>query len=326
MGTLGSYLREAREARGLDLRDAAQQTRISIAYLKAIETEDFSKLPGEVFVKGFLKSYTRFLQLPEDEVMKRYGELRTPPAVQAPAAGQKEEPGGSPKPPRQEPSPARPEYPAVPARNLEPFLWGGILFVALVLFILVARPAKQPVKVHDASSSAVTPTTQTTAPAGGPTLTVRGDKLYLDIEALEDTWVLVRTDSSPQKKAVLRKGESVTWSADERFLLSYGSVGAARLLLNGKELAVAGAKSAVVRDLLVTAKGIAQQKLEAEQKPRKPKPQAAPAPLPATGPAVTVPVPAAAPAPGTAPEPAPDAAPAPAPATPSAPKPLAPEG
>src|SRR5512139_971744 len=91
MGTLGSYLRTVREARNIDLREAAQQTRISINYLKAIEEEDFSKLPGEVFVKGFLKSYARFLQLNEDEVMARYAGLAKPAAPAPPAAGQKTE-------------------------------------------------------------------------------------------------------------------------------------------------------------------------------------------------------------------------------------------
>ena len=54
MGKLGQCLRETREARGIDLRDAAQQTRIGVNYLKALEEQDFSRLPGEVFVKGFL--------------------------------------------------------------------------------------------------------------------------------------------------------------------------------------------------------------------------------------------------------------------------------
>jgi len=51
MATLGSYLREARESRGVDLREASQETRIALNFLKAIEDEQFSKLPGEVFVK-----------------------------------------------------------------------------------------------------------------------------------------------------------------------------------------------------------------------------------------------------------------------------------
>ena len=131
------------------------------------------------------------------------------------------------------------------------------------------------------------------------------EKLYLNIVALEDVWVLVRTDSSPQKKATLKKGESVTWSADERFLLSYGSVGAAKLELNGKELVVNGPKNAVVRDLIITSAGVAFQKVESEKpKPRKPKPvtQATPTAQPQLAPQIPVtPVPQA-PAP-PAPEP-----------------------
>ncbi|NTW59297.1 MAG: DUF4115 domain-containing protein, partial [Nitrospirae bacterium] len=96
---------------------------------------------------------------------------------------------------------------------------------------------------------------------------------------------------SPQKKATLKKGESVTWSADERFLLSYGSVGAAKLELNGKELVVNGPKDAVVRDLIITSAGVAFQKVESEKpKPRKPMPvtQATPTAQPQPAPQIPV--------------------------------------
>jgi cytoskeletal protein RodZ len=59
MGTLGQYLREAREAMGIDLRDAAQETRISFNYLKALE-EKTSQTSRRGFVRGFLKNYGRF--------------------------------------------------------------------------------------------------------------------------------------------------------------------------------------------------------------------------------------------------------------------------
>jgi hypothetical protein len=102
--------------------------------------------------------------------------------------------------------------------------------------------------------------------------------LYLDILALEDVWVLIRTDASPQKKAVLKQGEAVTWSAEKRFVISYGSAGAAKLVLNGKELAVPGTKNDVVRDLMITSSGIVTQKTEPEQpKPKKIKPMTSPA-------------------------------------------------
>jgi transcriptional regulator with XRE-family HTH domain len=281
MGTLGSYVRSAREARGLDLRDVAQQTRISVGFLKAIEEEDFSKLPGEVFVKGFLKSYAKFLRLPEDEIMKRYAEIGAPrPAAPASAdapaapAAQKAPKTAKVEPPKAAPAEAPPAAPDTekPGRiGLEPFLWAGAVIVGIAAFIITALPEKQ-----KSGSHAPATTSRGTATDGivaAPTATVKPEKLYLDIVALEDVWVLVRTDASPQKKAALKKGETVTWSANERFLLSYSSVGAAKLVLNGKDLEVRGSKNAVVRDLIITSAGVAFQKVEPEKpKPRTPKP------------------------------------------------------
>jgi cytoskeletal protein RodZ len=284
MGTLGAYLSSAREAMGLELHDAAQQTRISIHYLTALEREDFSRLPGEVFVKGFLKNYARFLNLPESEVLKKYGELRTTAPVAAPAGAVSPEPIAPVCEPKK-----REETP------LEPVIWGAVIFIALLIFLFTAAPKKQQPTSEPQTAAAPAGAQPVTAsvPAGKP------EKLYLEITALEDVWLLVRTDSSPQKKAVLKKGENVTWSADERFLLSYGSVGAARLVLNGRELTVNGPKSAVVRDLTITSAGIASQRLQEQQapvpKPRPQQPAPAPAPQPAqeTAPPATPPPPAA---------------------------------
>lgn len=272
MGTLGSYLRNAREARGLDLRDAAQQTRIGVNYLKAIEDEDFSKLPGEVFVKGFLKNYARFLRLPEEEVVKRYRERKVPQQGAAPTAA-----SAAPKTESPEQGPAETRAADAGSKrtvglSLEPFLWGGGILIGIVLFILVALPTSR--TVHERDRQVTSQLTATDGFHTGITGTAKIEKLYLAIIAQEDVWVLVRTDASPQKKAVLKKGESITWSADERFLLSYASVGSLKILLNGNELTVNGPKNAVVRDLIVTARGIEFQKVESEQppRPRKPKP------------------------------------------------------
>ena len=270
MGTLGTYLREARETRGFDLREAAQQTRISVNYLKAIESEDFSKLPGEVFVKGFLKSYAKFLGLSEADVMQRYGDIKTPPVqAQAAAAARAEQP------------PAAAEtvmgkYVRGPKhQNLEPYLWGGLALFAVVAIVLTILPGQR--AEHAAEGPGVSAVTPTTALATGPAQTAGAEKLYLEIEAIEDAWVLVRTDASPQKKAALRRGEIITWSAEERFLLSYGGIGSIVLRLNGQELTVTGPRGAVVRDLMITASGIAAQKVEPEPKTVR-KPRTAPSP------------------------------------------------
>ncbi len=256
MGTLGEYLHNARVARNIDLRDAAQQTRISVQYLSALEQEDFTKLPGEVFVKGFLKNYSRFLSLDEAEVMKRYAELKPAHAASAP---------GAPAAAEKTPPPAETE--ARKGTPLEPFIWGAVIVVALLAFLFTYLPSKPGRNSrHESAPTAVISQETATVPALKP------EKLYLEVVADEDTWLLVRTDDSPQKKAVLKKGDQLTWSADERFLLSYGRVGAVKLFLNGQELVVNGAKDTVVRDMTVSRAGIVNQPAPAKPaRPLKPK-------------------------------------------------------
>jgi cytoskeletal protein RodZ len=221
VGTLGQYLSSARELKGFDLHDAAQQTRISIQYLKALESEDFAKLPGEVFVRGFLKNYAKFLGLPEQDVLNKYGELRHAAAGAAVV---------SPQPAAAEQAPA-PQTQEKPSKvSLEPWLWGTVIFISIVGFLFMAAPEKQQDPVAPLEEHTAVLHTESTSSA----LPAKPEKLYLQIVALEDVWLLVRTDTGPQKKAVLKKDENVVWIADERFLLSYGSVGAAKLLLKAR--------------------------------------------------------------------------------------------
>ncbi len=265
MGTLGEYLHDARVAKGIDLRDAAQQTRISMQYLKALEQEDFSKLPGEVFVRGFLKNYGRFLNLDESEVIKRYSELKSkaaPPAAAVPPQQQQQVDHAA----ASSAEKVREETP------LEPFIWGAVIAVLFLVFLFTALPSRVMQHAGRQAGPAV-PAVISHETGSVPAAT---QKLYLEVAALEDTWVLVRTDDSPQKKAVLKRGESLTWSADERFLISYGRVGAVKLTLNGQELTVNGTKETPVRDLAVTRAGIVNQPPMARlPQPAKPKPRAA---------------------------------------------------
>lgn len=70
--TLGEKLREAREARGYSLREVADQTRISVRHLEAIEADDYKPLPGGVFNKGFIKAFARFVGVNENEALEDY--------------------------------------------------------------------------------------------------------------------------------------------------------------------------------------------------------------------------------------------------------------
>lgn len=80
--TLGEELKRAREEKGLTLSDAAEKTRISRSFLQALEDGEYSVIPGEVFVSGFLRSYARELGLDEKDVLARYKEAAGLPPTQ----------------------------------------------------------------------------------------------------------------------------------------------------------------------------------------------------------------------------------------------------
>jgi cytoskeletal protein RodZ len=57
MGAFGARLKAAREQRGVSLRQIAGATRISMTALEALERDDFSRLPGGIFSRAFIRAY-----------------------------------------------------------------------------------------------------------------------------------------------------------------------------------------------------------------------------------------------------------------------------
>ena len=91
MASVGPYLRELREKRGISLDEVARATRIAPRYLEALEADEHSALPEHVFTKGFIRAYCQVLGEPPDEAFARFaGQDATnavvPVAPPAPAA------------------------------------------------------------------------------------------------------------------------------------------------------------------------------------------------------------------------------------------------
>lgn len=66
---IGARLNQARIAANLGLRDIADRTKISQRFLTAIENDDFSALPGRVFVIGFTRAFARAVNLNEENLV-----------------------------------------------------------------------------------------------------------------------------------------------------------------------------------------------------------------------------------------------------------------
>ena len=70
--TVGSRLREAREARGLSLHQVADILRLRASQVHALEEGNFNSLPGQTFVTGFLRSYANLLDLDAVAIVELY--------------------------------------------------------------------------------------------------------------------------------------------------------------------------------------------------------------------------------------------------------------
>src|SRR3954454_8808689 len=78
---IGAQLRETRMRRRIDISEVEAATKIRAKYLRALENEEWSLLPGPTFVKTFLRTYAEYLDLDArsmvEEPRQRYG----PPAT-----------------------------------------------------------------------------------------------------------------------------------------------------------------------------------------------------------------------------------------------------
>ena len=72
MFEIGNSLREARERQGLGYPEIELATKIRTKYIRALEEEDFTSIPGDAYIRGFLRSYAEYLGLDGDVYVDEY--------------------------------------------------------------------------------------------------------------------------------------------------------------------------------------------------------------------------------------------------------------
>jgi cytoskeleton protein RodZ len=84
---IGEALRIAREQRGLSLETISQRTKIGVLALRAIEENDVQRLPGGIFLRGFVRAYAREVGLDVEDTVSRYvAQFESQPVVEGAVA------------------------------------------------------------------------------------------------------------------------------------------------------------------------------------------------------------------------------------------------
>ena len=69
MELIGARLKKARKGANFSLQDISDRTKISLRFLAAIENDDFSALPGRVYIFGFTRAFARAVGLDEESLV-----------------------------------------------------------------------------------------------------------------------------------------------------------------------------------------------------------------------------------------------------------------
>lgn len=250
---IGETLRAARRQQGVALADAAAETRVRETYLAALEEEDFNALGGDVYVKGFLRSYARFLRLDPEPLIASYRAKYERPADDI------------------TPLAAQSMSPMTGERRPAVVIAAGAAVLVLVLLAVIGivggRDDTDPAEVTGApdpvpASALPSPFVDPTAvaepaptdaaseqddPSDDPTEVISGDTLEVTLDLTGgDSWMRVIVDGQKQVEEVRAEGEHLVFSAEREITLRIGNAGAVEVTVNGQERGTLGGESQVV--------------------------------------------------------------------------------
>jgi cytoskeleton protein RodZ len=245
-GTFGERLKRERELREVTLQEITSATRIGPRFLEALENEEWEKLPGGVFNRGFVRSIARYLGLDEEVLLGEYDLAHGAQVAtnEQPELKQKIE------------SPAR--WKPVAAILVTLLVLAAIVVGAIFAWkhfavhrgtkpspaasspapLLPALPessAPPPTSLQSASSVALTSTAVPSLQKNQPPRSASGP-LHLFVSVSAATHLLVLADGRVAFYDEVHPGENLHFSADQGFEVTAADSGAVLLELNGQTM------------------------------------------------------------------------------------------
>jgi cytoskeletal protein RodZ len=233
LSTIGEALRSARETQGRTIEEASTATRIKASYLEALEQDRFEALGGNVYAKGFLRSYASWLGLDPAPLLEAYRAQERPDVPlfeHAPRAI-----GG------------------LQSRRRGPnWLLVAIVCVAIILVVSLwslLRPASDgtetaPPFVQPPTSAPAAPPSTTAPP---PTTAQVPSGVTVVLRYTAPSWTRVTADGRIQFEGTPGASERRSFRAKRTIDLILGAPSAVRLTVNGKELGVPDRSGAIWR-------------------------------------------------------------------------------
>ena len=252
MTDFGGKLRQARERRGVSLRQIAASTKISVGALEALERNDVSKLPGGIFSRAFVRSYASEVGLDPDETVREFlerfdGESSTASGLHSAAPGHASHQaahGARETPPRHarfgEDESAFESQRRMAAVMIK-LLLVSLPLAGIILYLTLGRGrADTPpgvVQPESPGSAAVTPGAG--EPPAEPALHIppspaAEQPLVLEIHPTAACWVSLTVDGQRVTSRLMQPGEKEVRRIRDSAVIDVGDAGAFAFSINGR--------------------------------------------------------------------------------------------
>lgn len=256
---LADKLRGERERKGLSINDVASATSIRALYIEGLESGDYSKLPAEVYIKGFIRNYASYLGLDPKEMMKEYLSENHPDKLAEVEASEEA---------AQKMEEDRKEHkedlfhetlavasvsddaeeisssdllnpPAHRHRRLNILVAGIILILVIAGAGYLLADSGPDSQQGTASKSAAQTAEQEKQPEP------QVDGVEVSAKFNERCWVQVKVDGKVEFAGVVEKGQTRQYKGSNEVSITAGNAGAVSYTVNGKDEGVAGEKGQV---------------------------------------------------------------------------------
>lgn len=253
--TVGARLREAREKRGVSLRQIANSTRISVMSLEALERSDLSRLPGGIFTRAFIRAYAQEVGLDPDRTIQDFIAELPPESAAATAHPAAVEDG------------EKLESDRKAVATAIRLILVSVPIVGLVIYYSTHRvpapPTGAPAAAVEAPTAtpdmpppsvAASPAAQPPAAAGAaPPAATQVAGLTMEIAPRAACWVSVTVDGEPTFSGLMNAGDKRAITAREEILVTVGDAGTFAYTLNGSPGRPLGAPGEVVSKRITLA-------------------------------------------------------------------------
>lgn len=242
MDNLGELLKTAREAKNLTLDQVSEDTKVRKVYLKALEENDFKEIPGEVFVKGTIRTYGNYLEMDGVKLVEQYKAMRSG----LPEEEVRPETIRETTDVKVFPSFKRHDDIGSGTASRKPLILGALLTAIIILLAAggiyyylghrTKAPAPLPAKVADTAAPAAKAGTK--APEAAKAAVPAGT-VSLELEAVGDCWTYVWEEGGRELySGTLHKGDKKSFTSKKKIKATYGNIFDMRITYNGKLLPV----------------------------------------------------------------------------------------